>query len=129
MVGDSYLALSGDITRFLTQYSGQTYRTYYVSGTQMVGGLPPAIPDQARQGLAAGPTQTVIMTGGGNDVLIGDASCKTAPLGAQCKMTVQNTLNAAKAMIDEGAAKGVKEVIYFFYPHLPGRTRCSRPRR
>jgi lysophospholipase L1-like esterase len=121
MVGDSYLALSGDVYRFLQQYSGgQTYRTYYVSGTQLVGGLPPNIPDQARQAYAEGPVQTIIMTGGGNDVLIGDQTCKTDPLGQQCTTTVNNTVAAAHDLMIEAANAGVQEVIYFFYPHLPG---------
>jgi hypothetical protein len=120
MIGDSYLALSGDVTRFLQQYSGQTYRTYYVSGTQMVGGAAPNIPDQARQAYAEGPVQTIIMTGGGNDVLIGDATCRTDPNGTTCRATVDNTLTASQALMQEAANMGVKEVVYFFYPHLPG---------
>ncbi len=120
MIGDSYLALSGDVTRFLEQYSGQKFRTHYVSGTQMVGGLPPSIPDQARAAYQQGPVESVIMTGGGNDILIGDATCRVAPMGATCLATVQRTLDAAGALMVEAASKGVREVVYFFYPHLPG---------
>src|SRR5262245_56592215 len=60
------------------------------------------------------------MTGGGNDVLIGDATCKTDPLGQQCLGTVNNTMTAARQLMVEAANAGVQEVIYFFYPHLPG---------
>lgn len=121
MIGDSYLALSGEVTMFLQGYSGQQYRTYYVSGTQMVGGLPPNIPDQARMALAEAPVQTFLMDGGGNDVLIGDLTCRvTGPApGSPCEATVLNVLDAARALLDEAAAAGVQEVVFFFYPHIP----------
>ncbi len=124
MIGDSYLALSGDITRFLQQWSGQTYRTYYASATQLEGGFPPTIPDQYRQlALPQGPVQTIIMTGGGNDVLIGDPSCRTTPAttaGSQCESTVLRVVELAKDLLEEAAGDGVEEVIYFFYPHVAG---------
>ena len=121
MIGDSYLALSGNITKWLQQSSGQTYRAYYVSGTQMVGGIPPNIPDQGRAAIAAAPTQTFIMDGGGNDVLLGDLSCwiTGATPGSACEATVLNVLAAAGDLLDEVAGKGVEEVIYFFYPRIP----------
>lgn len=125
MIGDSYLALSGEITSFLQRYSGQTYRPYYVSGTQMVGGLPPSIPDQYRLALAQGEVQTLIMDGGGNDVLLGDITCHgTGPAGpasgSPCALTIQRVAQAAAALLSEAAAGGVKEVIYFGYPHVAG---------
>ncbi len=121
MIGDSYLALSGEVTAFLEGFSGQTYRKHYVSGTQMVGGIPPAVPDQAAIALGEGPVQTFIMDGGGNDVLIGDLTCRlTGPApGTPCEATVLNVLNAAGVLLNNAAAAGVQEVIYFFYPHIP----------
>jgi hypothetical protein len=121
MIGDSYLALSGEVTRFLESYAGQAYRHYYVSGTQMQGGLPPSIPDQARMALTQGPVESVIMDGGGNDVLIGDFSCRLsgpAP-GSGCEATVLRIADTVAAFMGELAAAGVREVVYFFYPYLP----------
>ena len=129
MIGDSYLALSGDITKVLQGLARDAgslpptakYRTYYVSGTQLEGGFSPNIPQQFKNALAQGPIKTVIMTGGANDVLIGDPSCGNAPApnGASCKNTIDTAAKAAADMLQEMAAAGVQDVIYLFYPHLP----------
>jgi lysophospholipase L1-like esterase len=64
--------------------------------------------------------KVVITDGGGNDVLIGNTSCETtAPPGnTSCAKTISDALDKATSMIQEGAQKGVKSLIYFFYPHL-----------
>lgn len=125
VIGDSYIALSGDIPRFLQQYSGQTYRLHAVSGTAMVGGLPPSIPDQYRLALAQGAVETIVMDGGGNDVLLGDITCHTTgpagPMeGSGCAQTIQRAVQGARDLLNEAAANGVREVVYFLYPHLIG---------
>jgi hypothetical protein len=121
MVGDSYLALSGAITGFLRQYSGLSLdRTDYVSGAGMVAGLPPTIPDQYELAKASGKIESVIMDGGGNDVLLGDLTCwiDGYQAGSSCEATVFAAMDAAKGLIKNAASDGVKEAIYFFYPHI-----------
>ncbi|HEX4475014.1 MAG TPA: SGNH/GDSL hydrolase family protein, partial [Polyangiaceae bacterium] len=73
----------------------------------------------------------VIMTGGGNDFLLQDAT--TIPfLGSSCVDETNNSkdpvcqgivskaLTAATTLMTHAANSGVKDVIYYFYPHLPG---------
>ena len=71
MLGDSIFALSGAETRYLEEMSGQTYRTYYVSGAQLEGGMIGDIEDQYDRAARAGKIRTIIIDGGGNDYLMG----------------------------------------------------------
>ncbi len=122
MIGDSYLAWTNEITIALERYIGGTIdRTYYLSGAGMVKGLMVTIPDQFRlMAVPAGPIETILMTGGGNDVLIGDPTCATTGLapGSMCETTVNDAINASKQLMQEAAEAGVKETVYFFYPHI-----------
>jgi hypothetical protein len=122
MIGDSYLAWTGDITMFLEQYAGQDIaRTYYLSGAGMVKGINVTIPDQFTLfAEPAGPIQTILMTGGGNDVLIGDPTCALTGLtaGSICEITVNDAIAASQKLMGTTAAAGVQETIYFFYPHI-----------
>jgi lysophospholipase L1-like esterase len=80
------------------------------------------IPGQFQSALAANPDiKTVIMDGGGNDVLIGDANLclQTPPPDTECVARIDDVLNAAGNLLDDMAAAGVQDVVYFFYPHLP----------
>jgi hypothetical protein len=63
---------------------------------------------------------TVIMDGGGNDVLLGDRSCLTQapPANTGCATTVQNVVQEAKTGLAQMAADGVKHIVFFFYPHV-----------
>lgn len=130
MIGDSYLALSGDVKKVLTQYAleggaldeGESYRNYYVSGTMLGGGGTNSIPMQYEKAKAADPSiKLLIMTGGGNDVLIGNRSClqTSPPENTSCLDTIQASLDAAQLLFEEAAADGVTDIVYFFYPHLP----------
>ena len=72
MIGDSIFALSGQITRHLQEISHQRYRTYYISGAQLAGGMVPNIEAQYDMASRAGAIRTLIMDGGGNDYLMGN---------------------------------------------------------
>ena len=125
-IGDSYPAAgNGGIQRYTEQSAqaagalaaGATYRKYYVGGTQMANGQ---IPGQYTQAKQADPNiNTVVMTGGGNDILIGNASClnNPPPANQSCVDTVAKATAAAETMFTQMQADGVKNVIYYFYPH------------
>jgi hypothetical protein len=124
-IGDSYPASgNGGIQRYTEQAAqaagalaaGATYRRYYAGGTQMANGQ---IPGQYTQAKSADPDiNTVIMTGGGNDILIGNNTCLSNPPPANlsCVDTVAKAVAAADAMFTQMQADGVKNVIYYFYP-------------
>jgi hypothetical protein len=124
-IGDSYPASgNGGIQRYTEQAAqaagalaaGATYRKYYMGGTQMANGQ---IPGQYTLAKQADPDiTTVIMTGGGNDILIGNSTClnNPPPANQSCVDTVAKAVAAADAMFMQMQADGVKNVIYYFYP-------------
>lgn len=127
LIGDSYfdatrVALDLYVHARLAGSLGpmEEYREYYQGGTQMSNGQIPAQYDAAKNDDPV--INTVIMTGGGNDVLIGSANnCLQNPPeeDAGCRSALDNVFNAAEGLISAMAADGVENVIYFFYPHLP----------
>lgn len=72
MIGDSIFALTGQITRHLQSLSNQKYRTYYISGAQMSGGMVMDIEAQLDMAHRQGDIRTLIMDGGGNDFFFGN---------------------------------------------------------
>lgn len=135
ILGDSYVtgALSPALQPALqTLYptAGQ-FANYAVAGTSMAsGGILGFIPAQLTSALGAQPNLSfVLMDGGGNDILICDAakypSCGTlcnAPGSSNqqvCKDIVSGAIAKAKEMMTTAANAGVRDVVYFFYPHIP----------
>jgi lysophospholipase L1-like esterase len=101
--------------------SSQNYRNLAVAGTTLAA-APAAIQAQWYDNKSMKPTKVVVMTGGGNDVLINNQQCRAdgAEMQADCKMVVQASLDAAKAMFASMKEEGVSDVLYFWYPHIPG---------
>jgi hypothetical protein len=134
LIGDSYVDINakafGTELQRLAKAAGalgasDKYTDRSVSGTQLVGGLlQPSIPGQyMAENNSDGHVKTVVMDGGGNDVLLGDRNCITVqapPASQHCVDTVAGTIAAAKTLMAQMASDGVEHVIYFFYPHLPG---------
>jgi lysophospholipase L1-like esterase len=129
IMGDSYV--TGALSPALQPALGALYpaanqfRNVAVAGTSMAtGGILGLIPSQF-----SGMPKLVIMDGGGNDILICDA-IKFPGCGTMCNTTGSSKLQickdivtqgtaAAKVLFDKMSAAGVKDVIYFFYPHPP----------
>lgn len=133
VVGDSYLNW---ITHtfpddFRTAF-GAEYRMYAVGGASMgSGGIAGFIPDQLTQAIADdGDILASVMTGGGNDILIADTvkypgsdTCKDrldAPMDKVCQDVIGNAMTVASKLMDTAAAAGIRDVVYLFYPHIPG---------
>ncbi len=136
MIGDSYLALSGEITTHLESLAtaggalaaGGQYRHYYRVGANMypyASSTVTPIPTQFTQAVtASADIKYVIMDGGGNDILLqnpgcidsGDAATVSDPV---CVTAVQNAIDTATTLFQTMKTAGVEKVIYFFYPHLP----------
>jgi lysophospholipase L1-like esterase len=133
-IGDSY------ITGFLSPPLQPTlaaldpfvagFRNHAVAGTAMASGGLGTIPPQFDTTLAEDArVKLVIMDGGGNDFLICDPirypRCTTlcsAP-GSATQRVCTDIVAAAVAAMGQLAAKmadaGVKDIVYFFYPHIP----------
>lgn len=127
MIGDSYLAITTVPTELFVhaRLNGslgpdETWRRYDQGGTQMGNGQ---IPGQFQAAVNEDPViSTVVMTGGGNDVLIGDANgClqNPPPEDAACVAAIDVVFAAAEQLMMDMADAGVEKVVYFFYPHLP----------
>ena len=89
----------------------------------MVGGIFPIPGQYADERNSDGHIKTVIMDGGGNDVLVGNRSCidnEAPPGNKSCVDTINRAMAAAKTLLAKMASEGVENVVYFFYPHLPG---------
>ena len=83
MIGDSWMSfIDTGIEQSITRISGQPYRLYGVPGTRLLDG---AIPGQYARAKADNPNiATVIMTGGGNDVILAGLGEDCAAGGAEC---------------------------------------------
>jgi lysophospholipase L1-like esterase len=137
MIGDSYLDpaysnaaldLFSDAQNAGSLAANTTYRHYYQGGAAMnYGSLQFNIPYQYENeaktdGTVTNPTDidTIIMDGGGNDVLIDNQGCLTTPPpgNTSCATAITGTVNRAQQLLQEMASNGVKHIVYFFYPHL-----------
>jgi hypothetical protein len=113
-IGDSwmsYIVNGGGIEAGLLAASGQRYRTYGVAGTML---LDEVIPRQYASAKRADPDiKTVVMTGGGNDLLL------TGMSGAGCNAGCMSTIDKVGARLGElwkeMSADGVQDVVYFEY--------------
>jgi lysophospholipase L1-like esterase len=134
IIGDSYV----DFTTF-TQHledlareagalaPGETYVDHALAGASLNGF--PSIPTQWPEALAdsrargAERIRLVIMTGGGNDILVNNRQCLDFPSVADitdaCKAVVSAALDTAGDLFEQFALDGVEALVYFYYPHLP----------
>ncbi len=113
VIGDSFIALSHDITKRLEENARKAgildtndrFRDNSVSGTLLNGGSSPTIPQQFKNGVNSGAVKYVIMDGGGNDCMMG---------------SVDGASNAFKTLIKQMETDGVIKVFYMFYPDAQG---------
>jgi hypothetical protein len=119
-IGDSWMSLgTTGIQQSLVRVSGQRYRTYGVGGTRL---LNEQIPNQYASAKRADPDiKTVVMTGGGNDIIqvpgLRD-DCMNG--GMQCDMVLIEILDKLTDMWTQMATDGVQDVIYVQYSNPEG---------
>jgi lysophospholipase L1-like esterase len=133
ILGDSYVTgfLSPALQPALAALdpSASNFRNYAVAGTSLANGGVGLIPPQLDTAVAANPIiKFAIMSGGGNDILLCDnnkfpgcqATCSVAGSSGQkvCTDIVAAASAAAEALMVKMSSAGVKDVIYFFYPHI-----------
>lgn len=122
LVGDSIFALSGEIKNELERLSGEQYRSYCVSGSEMDGGMMGNIPRQYTEAIRINPgIKTIIMDGGGNDIQVGGAAvCGNSRNGVSnaCKRELQKALDAADQLFTDMRGDGVQNIIYMNYFYI-----------
>jgi lysophospholipase L1-like esterase len=129
VIGDSFINwLSHSFPEQLAATTKQEWRMEAVGGTSMgSGGIGP-IPEQFDLSILLDPdAHTVLMDGGGNDVLVPDlgldafGACKEtgSSTNENCNMIIQLAIDAASELMNRMASAGIRDVVYFFYPHIP----------
>lgn len=128
MIGDSYMDLGNVGPTLMKDAGNATYRHYYLAGSALnYGALNLNIPYQFDT-LALTDTslphptdiKVVIMDGGGNDILIDNSQCLTTPLAGDtaCHTAIDASLARGQQLEQDMRSKGVKQIVYYFYPHL-----------
>jgi lysophospholipase L1-like esterase len=131
IMGDSYV--TGALSPALQPALGALYpaanqfRNAAAPGVSMANGGISALAMVPTQ--FSGMPKLVIMDGGGNDILLCDTTkfpgCNTkcnAPGSSSlqiCKDIVTQATAAAGTLFDKMSAAGVKDIVFFFYPHPP----------
>jgi hypothetical protein len=126
LLGDSWMSntlqiegTGGGIAPSLIQVSGQPYTNYGVQGVMllMADAFGPAIPTQYEQAKQFQPgIKTVVMTGGGNDVIQNPALQADCMMnGPQCKQLGMDIIAALDKLWSEMSDDGVSDVIYVRY--------------
>jgi hypothetical protein len=130
-IGDSYItgalspALQATLDPILMMNGAVGgYINDAVAGTSMGSGGIALIPPQFDTALATSKDiRLVIVDGGGNDILLpAMGNCKNEMGSSKdpvCQMIVETGRAAAKTLMLHMADSGVKDAIYFFYPHIP----------
>lgn len=126
-IGDSIFALSGKLQDFLEERAGETFRQYTLSGAELEGGIiATSIVDQYAVARRDNPNiDTVLMDGGGNDILIpaivlDPYNCKTqwyqfGHLSSKCRNFIDDIYVDAVNFLNRMDADGVDNVVYLGY--------------
>jgi lysophospholipase L1-like esterase len=139
LIGDSWInyALGENLAPRLQQRAqrdgalaaSDRFNDQAVGGSSLAsGGIAPLIPttwDTAKTVAMRADTTVkfVVMDGGGNDVLLGNAACLENGTGKaqdpSCQKTVMDATAAGRMLQARMKMDGVGQAIYFFYPHVP----------
>jgi hypothetical protein len=113
-IGDSWMSyfLNGGGIEGALDRAGTDYRHYSVAGTTLTSSIPP----QWDQALAGGDVKTVIMTGGGNDIMF-TGGCDTKEA---CEMSVQRIADMLDELWTKMSDAGVQDIVYIQYSKNAG---------
>jgi lysophospholipase L1-like esterase len=122
LIGNSFIAMSRDITQDLEQFArdagilayGDNFIDNSLNYARLSGGSVKTIPQQYADGNRQRQVRWVIMSGGGNDL---EESCN--PPTPSCP-NLQAAVNAVRDLLADMGNDGVIKVIYFFYPDPQG---------
>jgi hypothetical protein len=126
LLGDSYMSntlqiegTGGGIVPSLLRISGQRYRNYAVQGTMLLmdDSFGPAIPTQWDDAKRINPDiKTVVMTGGGNDIIQNSALQASCMMGGdECKQLLLRETKRFDELWTAMAAAGVQDIIRVAY--------------
>jgi hypothetical protein len=113
-IGDSWMSyfLNGGGIEGALDRASTDYRHYAVAGTTLTTSIPPQWDDA----IGDGAVKTVIMTGGGNDIMFtGGCATKEA-----CEMSVQRIADMLDELWTKMSDAGVQDVVYIQYSKNAG---------
>jgi len=113
-IGDSWMNLGATgIQQSLLRLSMQPYRVAGVPGVRL---LDEVIPRQYTAAKRANPDiKTVVMTGGGNDILLTGAGADRSTAGPATRGQIDMIADRLVKLWDEMGADGVKDIVYIEY--------------
>lgn len=113
-IGDSWMNLgTTGIQQSLVRLSMQDYRTYGVPGVRL---LDEVIPNQYASAKRENPDiKTVVMTGGGNDILLTGAGADRSTAGPGTRGQIDMVADRLVKLWDEMGTDGVKDIVYIEY--------------
>lgn len=128
-LGDSIFDLSDELQGNLEEYAGETFRKYTLSGAQLYNsgiGVAPVVEQYAQAKLDDADIRTIVMDGGGNDILIPVVAqfdpyrCKThwyqfGQLSSKCREFIDDLYVDGVNLLDEMNDDGVDNIIYLGY--------------
>jgi hypothetical protein len=122
MIGDSWMLLGATGISLSLENPANggnpAYTNYAVAGTQLLNGQ---IPSQYTQAKAVKSSiRTVVMTAGGNDVLLTGLSADCAAGGTTCQMTLNNIGAALGNLWNQMGMDGVTDVVHIMYSAAAG---------
>lgn len=128
-LGDSIFDLSDELQGNLEEYAGESFRKYTLSGAQLynVGiGVAPVVEQYAQAKLDNADIRTIVMDGGGNDILIPVVAqldpyrCKTrwyqfGKLSSKCQEFIDDLYVDGVNLLNDMDNDGVENIIYLGY--------------
>ncbi|MDQ3235760.1 MAG: hypothetical protein M3Q07_28465 [Pseudobdellovibrionaceae bacterium] len=113
IIGDSIFALNGVIGSTLEELSSQDIDSYAGIGAVMSG-----VVRQYQKARKYGFARTVIMNGGGNDVLIDMGSCRA--FTQRCVAVIDDAIDQAVDLVEQMESDGVESIYYLGYYYTTG---------
>ncbi len=129
LVGDSILkgkdTMWGPaaINKYLDEFSGQHLDNYAVIGSSMHDGWVKSVPEiyqDMHNDRAANMPQTVVLNGGGNDVISVRNDCWA--YNDKCRKQIDSAMDIASGLMDKMAADGVQHVVYLGWYYVANMT-------
>jgi hypothetical protein len=113
-IGDSWMSyfLNGGGIEGALDRADTDYRHYSVAGTTLGSSIPP----QWDSAIRDGEVKTVIMTGGGNDIMF-SGGCDTKEA---CEMSVQRIADMLDELWTKMSEAGVQDIVYIQYSKNAG---------
>lgn len=113
--GDSLLA-SGTIQKDIENWSGVKIENFAVVGAGLLDGWVTSIPKQYENNKCP-VAKTVIIDGGGNDIITARYDCYT--FNRKCQLTLDQLVQTVSDLLGKMRQDGVKNIIYVGYYNLP----------